>query len=52
MTDSNNPAVPSASRRSVLAAGGLALTAITLGLSACAQEDTLAEQARAGDNKN
>jgi thiol-disulfide isomerase/thioredoxin len=41
-----------ASRRSVLAAGGLALTAITLGLSACAQEDALAEQARAGDNKN
>ncbi len=45
------PSLP-ASRRSVLAAGGLALTAITLGLSACAQEDALAEQARAGDNKN
>jgi thiol-disulfide isomerase/thioredoxin len=44
--------VPSASRRSVLAAGGLALTALTLGLSACAQQDALAEQARAGDNKN
>jgi thiol-disulfide isomerase/thioredoxin len=41
-----------ASRRSVLAAGGLALTALTLGLSACAQQDALAEQARAGDNKN
>jgi thiol-disulfide isomerase/thioredoxin len=44
--------VPSASRRSVLAAGGLARTALTLGLSACAQQDALAEQARAGDNKN
>lgn len=52
MTDSINRAVPSASRRSVLAAGGLALTALTLGLSACAQQDALAEQARAGDNKN
>ena len=40
------------SRRSVLAAGGLALTALTMGLSGCAQEDALAEQARAGDNKN
>jgi thiol-disulfide isomerase/thioredoxin len=40
------------SRRSILAAGGLALTALTLGLSACAQEDELAKQARAGDNKN
>lgn len=40
------------SRRSILAAGGLALTALTLGLSACAQEDALAKQAKAGDNKN
>ena len=56
MTDSSiqkgRPGLPASSRRSVLAAGGLALTAITLGLSACAQEDALAEQARAGDNKN
>ncbi|SEP90727.1 MULTISPECIES: TlpA disulfide reductase family protein [Micrococcaceae] len=52
MTDSINRAAPLASRRSVLAAGGLALTALTLGLSACAQQDALAEQARAGDNKN
>jgi thiol-disulfide isomerase/thioredoxin len=36
----------------VLAAGGLTLAALTLGLSACAQEDALAKQARAGDNKN
>jgi thiol-disulfide isomerase/thioredoxin len=43
---------PLTSRRSMLAAGGLALTALTLGLSACAQDDALAEQARAGDNKN
>jgi thiol-disulfide isomerase/thioredoxin len=43
---------PMSSRRSVLAAGGLALTALTLGLSACAQEDALAKQAKAGDNKN
>lgn len=48
MTDSN----PLSSRRSVLAAGGLTLAALTLGLSACAQEDALAKQARAGDNKN
>ncbi|MEO8283977.1 MAG: TlpA disulfide reductase family protein [Pseudarthrobacter sp.] len=41
-----------ASRRAVLAAGGAALTALTLGLSACAQEDALAKQAKAGDNKN
>jgi thiol-disulfide isomerase/thioredoxin len=40
------------SRRSILAAGGLALTALTMGLSACAQEDALAKQAKAGDNKN
>jgi hypothetical protein len=46
------PNSPISSRRSVLAAGGLALTALTLGLSACAQEDALAKQARAGDNKN
>ncbi|MCQ6273141.1 TlpA family protein disulfide reductase [Pseudarthrobacter sp. R1] len=44
--------MPITSRRSALAAGGLALAAITLGLSACAQEDDLARQARAGDNKN
>lgn len=47
MTDSNNT-----SRRSVLAAGGLALAALTMGLSGCAQEDALAQQAKAGDNKN
>ena len=41
-----------ASRRAVLAAGGAALAALTLGLSACAQEDALAKQAKAGDNKN
>lgn len=43
---------PATSRRSLLAAGGVALTALTLGLSACAQEDALAKQAKAGDNKN
>ncbi len=43
---------PISSRRSLLAAGGLALTALTMGLSACAQEDALAQQAKAGDNKN
>ncbi|WP_171027179.1 TlpA disulfide reductase family protein [Pseudarthrobacter sp. NamB4] len=47
MTHSNNT-----SRRSVLAAGGLALAALTVGLSGCAQEDALAQQAKAGDNKN
>ncbi|MFD5276272.1 TlpA family protein disulfide reductase [Pseudarthrobacter sp. NPDC058362] len=36
----------------MLAAGGLTLAALSLGLSACAQEDALAKQARAGDNKN
>ncbi|WPU11433.1 TlpA disulfide reductase family protein [Pseudarthrobacter oxydans] len=36
----------------MLAAGGLALTALALGLSGCAQEDALAQQAKAGDNKN
>ncbi|WP_324645308.1 TlpA disulfide reductase family protein [Pseudarthrobacter sp. LT1] len=36
----------------MLAAGGMALTALTLGLSGCAQEDALAKQAKAGDNKN
>ena len=41
----------SMSRRSVLAAGGAAL-AVVLGLSGCAQEDALAKQAKAGDNKN
>lgn len=40
------------SRRGLLAAGGMALTALTLGLSGCAQEDALAKQAKAGDNKN
>lgn len=39
------------SRRRVLAAGGAAL-AVVLGLPGCAQEDPLAKQARAGDNKN
>jgi thiol-disulfide isomerase/thioredoxin len=38
-------------RRSVLATGGAAL-AVVLGLSGCAQEDALAKQAKAGDNKN
>lgn len=47
-----NDVANAASRRSVLAAGGLGLAALTLGLSACAQEDALAKQARAGDNKN
>lgn len=47
-----NGTKPAASRRSVLTAGGAALTALTLGLSACAQEDSLAQQAKAGDNKN
>jgi hypothetical protein len=48
MTSNPRPA----SRRAVLAAGGAVLTALTLGLSACAQEDALAKQAKAGDNKN
>ncbi|MCU1549413.1 MAG: TlpA family protein disulfide reductase, partial [Arthrobacter sp.] len=39
------------SRRSVLMAGGAALAA-ALGLSGCAQDDALAQQAKAGDNKN
>ena len=39
------------SRRSALTAGGAALAAI-LGLTGCAQEDDLAKQAKAGDNKN
>ncbi|HEY8702732.1 MAG TPA: TlpA disulfide reductase family protein [Arthrobacter sp.] len=43
---------PITSRRGLLAAGGAALTALTLGLSACAQDDALAQQAKAGDNKN
>jgi thiol-disulfide isomerase/thioredoxin len=51
-TEKGRPGLPVTSRRSVLAAGGLALTALTLGLSGCSQEDALAEQARAGDNKN
>ena len=41
-----------ASRRSVLAAGGAAIAALTVGLSGCAQQDDLAKQAKAGDNKN
>ena len=40
------------SRRGVLAAGGVLLAGLTMGLSACAQKDSLAEQAKAGDNKN
>ena len=40
------------SRRSLLSAGGLALTALTLGLSGCAQEDARPKQPKAGDNKN
>ncbi len=47
MSNNNLP-----SRRGLLAAGGMALTALTLGLSGCAQEDALAKQAKAGDNKN
>lgn len=43
---------PASTRRSVLAAGGAALAALTLGLSGCAQDDALAKQAKAGDNKN
>jgi thiol-disulfide isomerase/thioredoxin len=44
---------PLFSRRRLLAgAGSLGLAAVTLGLSACAQEDALAQQAKAGDNKN
>lgn len=38
------------SRRALLTAGGAAL--LVMGLSGCAQEDALAQQARAGDNKN
>src|SRR6478672_13323436 len=41
----------SSRRRSVLTAGGAALAGV-LGLSGCAQEDALAKQAKAGDNKN
>lgn len=40
------------SRRGVLTAGGVLLAGLTMGLSACAQKDSLAEQAKAGDNKN
>ncbi|MEO3941925.1 TlpA disulfide reductase family protein [Paenarthrobacter nicotinovorans] len=40
------------SRRGALAAGGVLLAGLTMGLSACAQEDSLAKQAKAGDNKN
>ena len=39
------------SRRGVLTAGGAALAAV-FGLSGCAQDDALAKQAKAGDNKN
>src|SRR6478735_6513727 len=42
---------PRLTRRSVLTAGGAALAGV-LGLSGCAQEDDLAKQAKAGDNKN
>ena len=38
-------------RRRLLAAGGAGLAAV-LGLTGCAQEDDLAKQAKAGDNKN
>ncbi|UXM90860.1 TlpA family protein disulfide reductase [Paenarthrobacter sp. JL.01a] len=40
------------SRRGVLTVGGVLLAGLTMGLSACAQKDSLAEQAKAGDNKN
>ena len=40
------------SRRGVLTAGGVLIAGLTMGLSACAQEDSLAKQAKAGDNKN
>ncbi|NUP73663.1 MAG: TlpA family protein disulfide reductase [Sinomonas sp.] len=40
------------SRRSLLALAGLAVPAALVGLSACATNDPLASQARAGDNKN
>ncbi|BCW49758.1 hypothetical protein StoSoilB13_21000 [Arthrobacter sp. StoSoilB13] len=40
------------SRRGVLTAGGVLLAGLIMGLSACAQKDSLAEQARKGDNKN
>ena len=39
------------SRRRVLTVGGAALAAV-FGLSGCAQDDALAKQAKAGDNKN
>ncbi|WP_457963428.1 TlpA family protein disulfide reductase [Arthrobacter sp. D1-29] len=52
MPQTSAGSTPATSRRSLLAAGGVALTALTLGLSACAQEDALAKQAKAGDNKN
>lgn len=47
----NNANASRLTRRNVLTAGGAAL-AVVLGLSGCAQEDALAQQARAGDNKN
>ena len=47
----NNSSSSPVSRRSILTAGGAAL-AVVLGLSGCAQEDALAQQAKAGDNKN
>ena len=52
MKPGNSTSRHATSRRSLLAAGGAALAALTLGLSACAQEDALAQQAKAGDNKN
>ena len=40
------------SRRGAITAGGVLLAGLTVGLSACAQPDSLADQARKGDNKN
>lgn len=50
-TGNNNRTPAPLARRAVLTAGGAAL-AVVLGLSGCAQEDPLAKQAKAGDNKN
>ncbi len=52
MAVEKSPSQGGASRRAVLAAGGAALAVLTLGMSGCAQEDALAKQAKAGDNKN
>lgn len=41
-----------ASRRRFLSAGGASLALLALGLSGCAREDDLSQQASAGDNKN